>query len=126
MRITPIDGEHAYNKAMKRIDELMDMNSGDGPAADTSKAHELRVLSILAERYEEEAFPMDLPSLAAAIKFALERQGLVRADLGRILNSRSRASELLNGNLRGLSRRMMQALHDQLKIPAEILIQDIY
>lgn len=125
MQIAPIQNQEDLNAALARIDELMSLNDGEGPDASSDENRELDVLSILAERYEEKAFPMDLPSPIAAIEFALEQQGLNQADLGKILNSRSRASELLHGNMKGLSRKMMQVLNQRLHIPAEILIQDI-
>ncbi|NQV84046.1 MAG: transcriptional regulator [Rhodospirillales bacterium] len=123
--ISAISSKSAYKIAMVRIDALMEMNEGAGPARKSVESDELEVLSILAERYEEKAFPMDFPTLAEAVRFALEQTGLGQTDLGKILGSRPRASELLNGRLGGLSRSMMQVLHDKLHIPAEILIRDM-
>lgn len=125
MQIAPIHNQDDLDVALARIDELMDFNDGEGPRLESDEGRELDVLSTLAERYEETAFPMDLPSPVAAVLFALEQKGLRQADLANILKSRSRASELLHGNLKGLSRHMMQVLHRNLNIPAEILIQDI-
>jgi len=48
-----------YNEAMARIDSLMAANSGEGSAAGTVEAAEFKVLSILAEKYEEAVFPME-------------------------------------------------------------------
>lgn len=125
MNITPVHNDDDYQETMARIDVLMDLNGGEGPEMGTPEADELEIRAVLAERYEEEAFPLDLPSPVDAVKFALEQRGLVQSDLSRILRSRSRASELLSGNLNGLSRRMMQGLHKHLHIPAEILIRDM-
>ncbi|MBT5188153.1 MAG: transcriptional regulator [Kordiimonadaceae bacterium] len=124
MDISPIQTSADYNAAMVRIDALMEMNNGEGPPADSAEGRELAVRAIIAEVYEDEAFPMDLPTPVEAVKFALEQQGLEQKDLANILHSKSRASELLSGSLKSLSRRMMQRLHDKLHIPAEILIRD--
>lgn len=123
--ISAINSKVAYRHAMARIDVLMELNDEAGPVKNSAEAGELEVLSILAERYEEQAFPMDLPTPTEAVRFALEQMDLGQPDLSRILGSRSRASELLSGNLNGLSRRMMQILHERLHIPAEILIRDM-
>lgn len=124
MLIAPIHNQKELDAALARVDDLMDMHDGEGPDAESDEGMELQILSILVEKYEEEAFPMDLPSPMAAVRFALDQQGLGQADLAVLLKSRPRASELLNGNMKGLSRRMMQVLNKQLHIPAEILIQD--
>ena len=124
MNVFPIRNDMDYNKAMSRIDALMEANDGTGPKVGSKEGDELEVLALLVERYEEERFPLDLPTPVEAVKFAMEQMELGQTDLSQILGSRSRASELLNGNLKGLSRRMMQTLHTKLHIPADILIRD--
>ena len=47
-----------------------------------------------------------------------------QTDLARLLNSRSRASEVMTGSLQRLSLRMIRRLHDEWHIPADILIRD--
>jgi len=126
MNVKAIHNQDDLDATLARIDDLMDMNEGQGPLPETDEFNELDVLSVLAEAYEENAFPLgEIEDPIEAVLFALEQRGLERADLGKILGSRSRASELLNGNMKGLSRHMMQVLHRHLKIPAEILIRDI-
>lgn len=120
-----ISDEKSHEEALQRVDYLMDLNEGEGPEAGTDEGIELELLAMVIEKYEKVHFPIDLPSPVEAVVFALEQKGLLQVDLSKILNSRSRASELLNGNMTGLSRSMMQKLHRELDIPAEILIQDI-
>jgi len=57
-----------------------------------------------------------------AILFRMEQQGLTRKDLEPLIGTRTRVAEVLNRK-RGLSIAMIRRLHDQLGIPAEVLIR---
>lgn len=57
-----------------------------------------------------------------AIRFMREQMGLDDNDLGAIVNSRSRASEILNRK-RKLSVSHIRKLTERLKISADVLIQ---
>jgi HTH-type transcriptional regulator/antitoxin HigA len=67
-------------------------------------------------------WPIDPPDPVEAIKFRMQTSGYSQADLGRILGSRQRASDIL-GRKRSLTLRMAWKLHRQWDIPAESLIQ---
>jgi HTH-type transcriptional regulator / antitoxin HigA len=114
----PIKTPEEHRAALTRIDQLMDAIEG------TPEADELEVLAILVERYERHAFPIEAPSPIDAIRFRMEQMGYTQADLARLLNSRSRASELMTGSTTRLSIRMIRRLHGQWHIPADILIRD--
>jgi HTH-type transcriptional regulator/antitoxin HigA len=114
----PIKTRKAHKAALARIDELMDAAPG------TPEVAELEVLGILVQRYEAEAFPIDLPSPIDAIRFRMEQGGYSQADLARLLGSRSRASEIMNGSVKRLSLSQIRRLHEAWGIPAEILIRD--
>ncbi|MBM3550134.1 MAG: helix-turn-helix domain-containing protein [Alphaproteobacteria bacterium] len=114
--LKPIKNRAQHKAALKRIDQLMDATREDELA-------ELSVLAILVEKYERETFPIDPPSALDAIRFRMEQMGYTQADLGRLLNSRSRASEIMKGKGR-LSLGTIRRLHDQWRIPAEILIRE--
>jgi predicted XRE-type DNA-binding protein len=58
-----------------------------------------------------------------AIKFMMEQNGLSDADLGIILNSRSRVSELFNRK-RALTIKQIRVLTEALHIPASTLIKE--
>src|SRR5690606_3858718 len=103
------DDEHAV--AMARIEEIFDATPG------TPEGDELELLTLLVEKYEEEAFPIDLPDPVAAIQFRMEQQGLKPKDLIPYLGSASRVSEVLGGK-RPLSLSMIRRLVDDLGIPA--------
>ncbi len=116
--IKPIRTRQQHKAALKRIDQLMDARAG------TPDAAEMEVLAILVERYERTVFPIDPPTPIDAIRFRMEQMGYSQADLARLLNSRSRASEVMSGSIQRLSLRMIRRLHDEWHIPAEILIRD--
>jgi HTH-type transcriptional regulator / antitoxin HigA len=115
--LKPIKTPRQHRAALKRIDGLMDARAGSREAA------ELEVLAILVERYEREVFPIDPPSPADAIRFRMEQMGYSQTDLARLLNSRSRASEILAGRVNSLSLRAIRRLHDAWHIPADVLIR---
>jgi len=54
----------------------------------------------------------------------MEQMGYHQSDLARLLNSRSRASEIMTGSVKRLSLRTIRKLHDHWHIPADALIRD--
>ncbi len=91
--------------------------------ANSIESDKLELLGILIEQYELKHFPIDPPHPIQAILFRLEQMGLKKSELSRILGTRSRASEILNGK-RKLSLSMIRRLNKELNIPAEILIKE--
>ena len=114
--IRPIRTEEDYQAALARIDALMDAELG------SDEGDELEVLATLVELFEEARFPIELPDPITAIKFRMEQQGLSQSDLAPIFGSRAKVSEVLSGK-RGLTLKMIRALHAHLGIPAESLIR---
>ena len=110
--------QRQHKAALKRVDNLMDAAPG------SPEAVELEVLAILVEKYEREQFPIAPPSPLDAIRFRMEQMGYSQADLARLLNSRSRASEIMSGSIKRLSLSMIRRLHDEWHIPADVLIRD--
>lgn len=107
-----------YARVMSRIAELM---SNDN-STDESSSDELDILSLLAEKYEHEHFPISLPDPIDAILFRMEQQGLRQVDVVSIFGGKSRTSEVLNRK-RPLTIPMIRKLHEQLDIPLEVLVQ---
>ena len=109
--------EQEYEVALAHLDTLMDA----APGSDAEE--ELELWSLVVESYEKTAFPMDLPSPLAAIRFRMDQLGLGQKDLAEYLSGKSHASEVLSGK-RPLSLKMVRRLHHHLRIPAELLIQE--
>jgi len=61
------------------------------------------------------------PDTIEAIRYRMETGGYTQADLGRLLGSRQRASDILTRK-RPLTMKMAWKLHREWKIPAEALI----
>jgi HTH-type transcriptional regulator / antitoxin HigA len=114
----PIKSPEDHRAALIRIDQLMAAAEG------TPEIAELEVLAFLVARYERETFPVDPPSPIDAIRFRMQQMGYGQADLARLLNSRSRASEIMTGSVKRLSIQQIRRLHDKWHIPAEALIRD--
>jgi HTH-type transcriptional regulator/antitoxin HigA len=112
----PIKTRADHQAALARIDQLMEAAEG------TPEATELEVLAILVERYERTVFPIEQASPVEAIQFRMEQMGYTQTDLARLLNSRSRASEIMTGSVKSLSITMIRRLHGEWHIPAEMLI----
>ena len=115
-KILKTEGE--YEAGLDRILALGDPEPGT-PAGD-----ELELLLLLVEYYESKHFePIPYPHPISAIEFRMEQMGYTRADLGRLLESRSRATEILSGQ-RSLTMKHVRLLHMDWGIPAEVLIQE--
>lgn len=102
-----------YEAAMARVEAIFDAKPG------TSKGDELELLLLLVENYEEKAFPIELPTPVTAIRFRMDQQKLKAKDLIPFIGSKSKVSEVLNGQ-RELSLTMIRKLVKGLGIPAAV------
>ena len=116
MEIRPIRTEADYQAALKEIEILFDALPNT-PAYDR-----LDILSTLVEAYEATHFLIEAPDPIEAILYYMDTRGLSRRDLEPCLGSRARVSEILSRK-RSLTLEMIRKLHQDLGIPAEVLIQ---
>ena len=117
MEISIIKNENQYRAYLDRMNEIFHAEEG------TPESEELDLLALVLEKYEDEYYPIDVPDPIEAIRFMMDQMGLDDNDLGKILSSRSRASEILNKK-RKLSIAHIRKLTEYLKIPADVLIKD--
>ena len=115
MPIRPIRSDSDHSTAMREIDRLW------GARAGSADAEKLDVLITLVDAYEAKHHPIDSPDPIAAIRFRMEQEGLTRADLEKLIGTRGRVSEILNGR-RALTLPMVRRLRDGLGISADVLI----
>ncbi len=115
MTITPIRSKRDYERALRRIEELMDAKPK------TKAGDELDVLTTLVEAYEAKHYAVCPPDPIEAIKFRMDQLDMTRKDLETMLGGRGRVSEILTRK-RGLSLEMIRRLHRTLRIPLESLI----
>ena len=114
--IRPIKTETDYQEALERAGALMSSQPH------TPEADELEVLATLIELYEDKYFPIGLPDPIAAIEFRLEQSDRSKADLIPIIGSEYLVAEVMSKR-QTLTLEMIRALHHQLDIPADILLQ---
>ncbi|MCK9374289.1 MAG: DNA-binding protein [Sulfuricurvum sp.] len=120
MHLSPIRTEADYEKALERIDVLMEQE----PEIGSSEGDELEILALLVEKYEEQHWHIAPPDPIEAIKYRMEEMGLKQKDLVPIIGSKSKVSEVLNRKI-GLSLSMISNLSAQLHIPLEVLVPKV-
>jgi HTH-type transcriptional regulator/antitoxin HigA len=109
--------EKDYEVALKHMESLKDA------APDSAEEEDLELWSLLVDRYEQEHFPIENPDPVEAIKFRMDQLGLKQKDLTQFIPNKSKVSEVLN-HKRPLSLSMIRALHQNLGIPAEVLVRE--
>ena len=117
MDIRPLKNESDYAAALARIDVLFDAKP------DSAEGDELDVLTLLVERYEQIHWPVEAPDPVEFIQDAMEFKGLRQKDLAELLNSRSRASEIL-GRRRSLTLDQVRKISSAWNLPPELLIRE--
>jgi HTH-type transcriptional regulator/antitoxin HigA len=115
--ILPIRSEADYEAALDEIEQYFD----NEPEPGTPEADRFDLLALVIEDYERRRWPIDPPDVIDAIRYGMETGGHSQADLGRLLGSRQRASDILTGK-RSLTMRMAWRLNREWGIPAEALI----
>ena len=116
--LRPIHNEVDYDRALDRVDELMELNLELG----TAKSDELEVLVMLIEKYEENEWAISEPDPIEAIKIRMEQMHLKQKDLIPYIGNKSKVSEVLNRKI-GLSLSMITNIASGLHLPLESLIQ---
>ena len=121
MMIEPkiIKTDEQYRAYLVEVERL----AADDPAPGTSDGDRLELLAKLVEDYEKERFKFERPDPVEAILFRMQEQGLRQKDLAPILGGKNRVSEVL-ARKRPLTVAMVRALHESLRIPAELLLRE--
>jgi HTH-type transcriptional regulator/antitoxin HigA len=118
MDIRPLRSEADYDAALDEIARYFE----DQPEPGTPEADRFDLLALVIGDYEDKNYPIEAPEPVEAIKLTMERKGYSQADLGRVIGSASRASEVLHRR-RYLTVDMIWALNRKWGIPAEALIK---
>lgn len=115
MNIKPIKNHEDYKAALSRVDELSDAQIG------TERFDTLDIIVTLIEAYEAKVYPIGPPDPIAAIEYEMEKRGLTRLDLEKVIGPSGRVSEVLSRR-RPLSMSMIRRLHSAYQIRLDILI----
>jgi HTH-type transcriptional regulator/antitoxin HigA len=113
----PIRTEAEYKAALAEIEPYFARE----PEADSAEADRFDLLTLLIEAYEEQHHPIGPPHPVEMIRHRMRTAGYKQADLGELLGSRARASEVL-ARKRRLTLPMIWKLSQQWNIPAEALV----
>ena len=115
MQVPVIRSDDDLTAALKAIDALWNAEPG------SEDGDRLDALVALVAAYEDRHFRIPKATPVEVLKFAMEQAGRTQADLGRLLGSRSRASEILNGR-RDLTLEQIRVVAREWKVPAGALI----
>ena len=113
-----VRGDASDNRTLKRVAWYFDHPPKAGTAGDT----EFGLMMLMCDRYESEHHAVPAPDPVSAIEFAIDQRGLTTADLQRMLGSRQRVHDIMCRKRR-LSLEHVRALHEELGVPGEVLIQ---
>ena len=118
MDIRPIRNEEDHRAALQEIERLWNAEPG------TDDGDKLDILATLVERYEDTRWPVSKTrnDPIDMLHFLIDECGHTQAELGDLLGSRPRASEILNRK-RALTVEMIYKISKAWKVPAEILIK---
>ena len=105
--------------AAAEIDRLLD----EDPKRGTPAYDRLVFLSVLVEAYEDEHDPLDKygGTAQSVVDFMLAQRGMKRRDLASLMGGKARVSDFF-AKKRRLSVAQIRALHNELGIPADLLI----
>ena len=114
MEIKRIENEKQYDRALERLDQIID-----------SEEHrdELYLLSLVIGEYEDREYPIEDVSPIEMIKFKMDQMGWKAKDFGSMIGSKSYASDILNGKKK-LSLSIIRKVEKMMHIPASLLIQE--
>jgi len=118
MDIQPIRTDADHQAALREISALMEAEPN------TPEGDRLDILATMVERYEQKRWPIPKATPLEVLRFMMEQNDRTQADLSRLLGSRSRASEILNGK-RELTLEQIRLLAREWHIPAGALVGEL-
>lgn len=118
MDLFPIRNDADHERALREISRHW-----DAPEGSEEEAY-MDAMATLVDRYEREHYPIPRATPLEVLKFMMEQNGRTQADLARLLDSRPRASEILNGK-RELTLDQIRLLVREWHIPAGALIGEL-
>jgi HTH-type transcriptional regulator/antitoxin HigA len=119
MDIRPIRTDKDHRAALAEIERLWGARTG------TADGDKLDILVTLVERYEERRWPIKVSERfdpVDVLRYAIDELGHTQAELGELLGSRSRASEILSRR-RALTVDAIRRISAAWRIPADLLVQ---
>ena len=118
MELYPIRNDDDHARALRDIAALWDAPD------DSLEADYMDALATLVHAYEQKRWPIERSTPVEIIRFMMEQNDYTQKDLGEVLGSASRASEILSGK-RSLSIEQIRLLHAKWHIPVAALIGEL-
>jgi HTH-type transcriptional regulator/antitoxin HigA len=118
MDIRPLRNEDDYDKALKEIENYFECS----PEPGSPEGDRFDLLAMVIADYEDKHWSIEAPEAPDALRERMRQLGLTQKDLGFLLGSKARASEVLNRR-RHLTLEQAWTLHSRWHIPAECLIR---
>ena len=119
MDIRPIRTDEDHRAALAEIEACW------GAAEEIEEGEKLEVLVALVELYEAKRWPIDTGESfdpVDMLRYAIDELGHTQAELGELLGSRSRVSEILSRR-RPLTVEMIHKISEAWRIPADLLVR---
>jgi HTH-type transcriptional regulator/antitoxin HigA len=116
-QVKVIKTQRDYDAAIVRLSALMDEELAPG----SSKEAELELLALVIESYERSKIEPVVTDPIEAILFRMDQLGLKKVDLVPYMGSLPKVSEVL-ARKRPLNLAMIRKLHQELGIPADVLL----
>ena len=116
--IRPLRTDAEHKSALVEIERYFERE----PKSGTPAADRFDLLALVIEDYERKRWPIEPPDPVDAVRWRMQAGGFTQADLGRLIGSRQRASDILSRRRR-LTMQMAWKLHRAWDIPAEALIR---
>ena len=117
MTINIIKTDEEYEKALARIEQIMDAEPN------TPEGDELELLSLLVEKYEKATYPLPEADPIDVIQYYMDQRGLKAKDLVGIIGDKAIVSKIMNRE-RKLNLKMVRNLHQKVKIPYSLLMNE--
>ena len=108
-------------KHYKQWLEWVDVQFENKVKANTPQGEKLQVALLLIKQYDDANYPIPLPDPIDAIKVKMNELGLKNKDLVGKMGSKGYVSSLLNKK-KPLTLELAKMFHQELKIPAEVLL----
>jgi HTH-type transcriptional regulator / antitoxin HigA len=117
MELKIIKTKEQYEEFLDWVDMLFDKKV----KADTPQGEKLQIALLLIKQYEDANYPIPLPDPIDAIRVKMNELGLKNKDLVGKVGSKGYVSSLLNKK-KPLTLELVKIFHQELNIPAEVLL----
>jgi HTH-type transcriptional regulator / antitoxin HigA len=117
VRPTVIRTEEENNRMLALVEQLM--AKGDNLTPEEGEL--LRLLGKLIADFEEESYHLDEAAPHEVLRELMDARGLKQGDVGQLLGSKGRVSEVINGK-RAISKAQAKALAEFFHVSAELFI----